>query len=121
MASNIVATIGAAKETRVTNVASTKTSGKLISYPAGGPGAGVKCALLKVDAAANATDVPAFIGGVAFTYACVTTDTTQPGTILYFDIGNDRLTTTASTHNRAGVAYNTKGSGPATVECILGE
>ena len=47
------------------------------------------------------------------------TDTPAAGALLYWDAGNTRLTTTASTHKSAGIAAAAKGSGPTTIECIL--
>lgn len=54
-----------------------------------------------------------------FTMVILGTDTPAQGAKLYYDNGNRRLTTTASTHKLAGWAALAKASGPTTIECIL--
>lgn len=55
-----------------------------------------------------------------FTLTCVGTDTcATAGIKLYWDNGNRRLTTTASTHQLAGHSTAAKGSGPTTVDIVL--
>jgi|SRR5688572_11090583 len=110
---------GTAQHTKTKNIAAAKVSGQLISFPAVAQANANKVALLTKDAASGEDDVPCLIGGVIVRYACVTTDTTVPGTTLYFDLPNDRLTTTATGFDTAGRAAATKGSGPAFVELIL--
>lgn len=48
-------------------------------------------------------------------------DTPALGALLYWDAGNNRLTTTASTHKSAGLAVAGKGAGPTTILCDLGK
>ena len=105
--------------TKTKNIAAAKLSGQLVSFPAVAQANGNGVALLTKDAASGEDDVPCIIGGAIVTYACVTTDTTVPGTVLYFDLPNDRLTTTATGFDRAGRAGATKASGPATVQLII--
>lgn len=50
-----------------------------------------------------------------FEVAILGTDTPAEGALLYWDAGNNRLTTTASTHKSAGLAVEAKGSGPTTI------
>jgi predicted RecA/RadA family phage recombinase len=52
---------------------------------------------------------------------CLSTDTPAVGAKLYWDAGNSRLTTTASTHKQAGWAIEAKASGVTTVLCRLGK
>jgi predicted RecA/RadA family phage recombinase len=47
------------------------------------------------------------------------TDTPAKGALLYWDAGNNRLTTTASTHKSAGLAVETKANGPTRIKCDL--
>lgn len=47
--------------------------------------------------------------------AILGTDTPALGAQLYWDAGNNRLTTTASTHKTAGLAVAAKASGPTTI------
>lgn len=51
----------------------------------------------------------------------LSTDTTSVGTKLYWDAGNSRLTTTASTHKQAGWATSVTINGDTTVQCKLGK
>jgi predicted RecA/RadA family phage recombinase len=52
--------------------------------------------------------------------AKLSTDVVAVGHILYWDAGNSRLTTTASSHKRAGRAASAAGNGVTTVDLILG-
>jgi hypothetical protein len=118
MAKNIVRQAGTPVHIPVTNGGTAKLSGKLIPYPptalAGGP-----VALLLLDAAIDQDNVAGSIGGDVVSYACLSTDTGDRGTPVYFDLGNDRITTTASTHNRAGRLATPKLTGETTCEFII--
>lgn len=66
------------------------------------------------------------IGGVGsvrmsgvFTLAKLSTDDVEQGEPLYWDAGNARLTTTASTHKLAGYAAFAAGAGVTTVAIKL--
>jgi predicted RecA/RadA family phage recombinase len=118
MAKNVVREFGAPVYGTTKNIASAKLSGDLISFPLTA-GAGVPVALLTADAASSADGVSCLLGGVVVRYAALSTDTADPGTVLYFDSGNNRLTTTASTHNKAGRAAKTKLSGDTTADVYL--
>lgn len=48
--------------------------------------------------------------------AKLSTDVVSQGALLYWDAGNSRLTTTASTHKLAGYAWAAAGSGDTTVQ-----
>lgn len=72
-----------------------------------------------VDALAN-TPVGLRVEGV-ISAPILGTDTPAVGTKLYWDAGNTRLTTTASTHKQAGWAVEAKASGPTTIKCRLGK
>ena len=54
-----------------------------------------------------------------FTLAKLSTDVVAAGDLLYWDAGNTRITTTASTHKTAGYATAASGNGVATVEVNL--
>ena len=54
-----------------------------------------------------------------FTIAKLSTDVVAQGDLLYWDAGNSRLTTTASTHKVAGYATAAAGNGVTTVEINL--
>lgn len=54
-----------------------------------------------------------------FTIAKLSTDTPAQGAALYWDAGNSRLTTTASTHKLAGYAAAAAGNGDTTVRVRL--
>lgn len=54
-----------------------------------------------------------------FQFPILGTDTPALGALLYWDAGNNRLTTTASTHKSAGLAVAAKTSGPTTIEIDL--
>jgi predicted RecA/RadA family phage recombinase len=56
-----------------------------------------------------------------FTLAKLSTDVVAQGAILYWDAGNSRLTVTASTHKKAGLAAGAAGSGVSTVAVDLGQ
>lgn len=56
-----------------------------------------------------------------FRLAILSTDTPAAGDKLYWDDGNDRLTTTASTHVYAGRATVDKASGVAYIACAINE
>jgi predicted RecA/RadA family phage recombinase len=50
----------------------------------------------------------------------LSTDTPAQGAILYWDAGNTRCTTTASTHKIIGHAAKAAGSGATEVDVLLG-
>lgn len=50
----------------------------------------------------------------------LSTDTPSQGSILYWDAGNSRCTTTASSHKIIGHAAAAAGSGATEVDVILG-
>lgn len=52
-------------------------------------------------------------------YAKLVTDVITPLLTLYFDATNVRLTTTASSHKKAGFAWRSAGNGETTVEVML--
>lgn len=54
-----------------------------------------------------------------FDLTALSTDTGTAGTIWYWDDGNKRVTTTASTHIKIGVGVNTKSSGDTTARIRL--
>ena len=54
-----------------------------------------------------------------FTIAKLSTDVVAAGDLLYWDAGNSRLTTTASTHKLAGYAFKAAGNGVTTVEISI--
>jgi len=58
------------------------------------------------------------VSGV-FEMPVLSTDEPALGAMLYWDAGNTRLTTTASTHNTAGIAIKAKASGVARMEIDL--
>lgn len=118
MAKNVVREWGEPQNATCKNIASAKLSGDLISFPPT-PGAGVPVALLLKDAASGDDGIPCMLGGCVVRYAALSTDTADPGTVLYFDIGNNRLTTTAATHNIAGRAAKTKLNGDTTCDIYL--
>jgi len=71
-----------------------------------------------------AADIPDGESGVllteeVFTLAKLSTDTITIGQIVYWDAGNSRITETASSHARAGKAYEAAGSGATTVKVKL--
>src|SRR6188474_2139446 len=105
MAKNVVRECGKPRHGTTKNIASAKLSGDLISFPLT-PGFNVPVALLVKDAATSEDGVPCILGGVVVRYAALSTDTADPGTILYFDIANNRLTTDTGTssNNKAGRA-----------------
>ena len=49
----------------------------------------------------------------------LSTDVVAGGDVLYWDVGNGRLTTTASTHKAVGVAAAAAGNGVANVALAL--
>ncbi len=104
---------------KVTNVAATKLSGQLISFPAGTTGNTSGVALLKKDASSGEAGVPAIIGGCIVRYTAVSADTGTIGDLVYFDNGNDRLTTTSTSNNIAGRFAKVKANGETTAEFIL--
>lgn len=97
----------------VTNGGTDKAAGKAIVV-------GELVCVLKEAALANATNCPAWVDYVQVNYAKLTTDVVAIGATLYFDAGNDRLTLTASTHKKAGVAATAAGNGVTTVDVHLG-
>lgn len=54
-----------------------------------------------------------------FVIAKLSTDVVAQGDLLYWDAGNSRLTTTASTHKVAGFATKAAGNGVTTVEISI--
>lgn len=54
-----------------------------------------------------------------FTIAKLSTDVVAAGDLLYWDAGNSRLTTTASSHKLAGYAFTAAGNGVTTVEISI--
>lgn len=54
-----------------------------------------------------------------YTLPKLSTDVVAQGAALFWDAGNTRLTTTASSHVRAGVAAAAAGSGVANVDIDL--
>lgn len=52
-----------------------------------------------------------------FEINCLGTDTPADGALLYWDAGNNRCTTTASTHKSAGLCVGGKASGPT--KCLI--
>jgi predicted RecA/RadA family phage recombinase len=70
-----------------------------------------------VDITSGATGSVA-VGGV-FTITKLTTDVVAQGAALYWDAGNSRLTTTASTNKLAGYAASPAGNGDTTVQVRL--
>lgn len=69
------------------------------------------------DIASGSTGAVAVSG--TFTIAKLSTDVVAQGAALYWDAGNSRLTTTASTNKLAGYAAAAAGSGAATVDVRL--
>lgn len=118
MAKNVVREFGAPVYGTTKNIASAKLSGDLIAFPLT-PGSAAPVALLTKDAGSSEDNVPCLLGGVVVRYTALNTDTADPGTVLYFDIGNNRLTTTASTHQKAGRAAKTKINGDTTADVYL--
>lgn len=74
---------------------------------------GVRVGVALAAIASGATG-PLQVTGV-FTIAKLSTDVVAQGDILYWDNGNSRLTTTASTHKVAGYATAAAGNGITTV------
>lgn len=68
--------------------------------------------------AANGADVIIAVDGV-FDITALSTDTTTVGLKVYWDNGNRRITTTASTHLCVGVATTVKASGETTARVKL--
>jgi hypothetical protein len=120
MAKNVVREAGAPAYGTTKNIASAKLSGDLISFPLTA-GFNVPVALLTADAASSEDNVECILGGVVVRYAALSTDTADPGTILFFDVTNNRLTTDSgtSTHNKAGRAAKTKLNGDTTADVYL--
>lgn len=67
--------------------------------------------------ASGATGAVRMLG--IFTIAKLSTDVVAQGDLLYWDAGNSRLTTTASTHKLAGYATAAAGNGVTTVEISI--
>jgi predicted RecA/RadA family phage recombinase len=78
---------------------------------------GKRVGVCQVTIANTATGAVAMTG--VFNYTKLGTDVVGVGDLLYFDAGNNRLTTTASTHNLAGYAFSGAGSGATTVNVKL--
>jgi hypothetical protein len=120
MAKNVVRDAGFPIYGTTKNIASAKVSGALIPFPSDAPDVNTSgVALLTADAASGADGVPCILGGVVVRYAALSTDTAVPGTKLYFDGGNDRLTTLATTNEYAGRAAKTKINGDTTADVYL--
>lgn len=75
---------------------------------------------LSKEAMVSGTPKAAFIKDIEVEYAKLSTDTVTTGIILYFDGANDRLTITAASLKKAGIAGNAAGSGVATCRLHLG-
>jgi hypothetical protein len=120
MAKNVVRNAGSPQYATTKNVGSAKLSGALISFPLTA-GFNVPVALLTRDAGTSEDGVSCILGGVVVRYAALSTDTADPGTILFFDIANNRLTTDSgtSTHNKAGRAAKSKINGDTTADLYL--
>lgn len=118
MAKNVIRDAGTPIYGTTKNIASAKVSGDLIAFPLTAATA-APVALLTADAATSADGVSCILGGVVVRYTALSTDTADPGVVLYFDIGNNRLTTTASTHQRAGRAAKSKINGDTTADLYL--
>jgi hypothetical protein len=120
MAKNVIRNFGKPINGTTKNIASAKTSGSLIAFPLTAA-FNNPVALLAADAGTSEDNVPCFLGNVVVRYAALSTDTGDPGTVMYFDIGNNRLTTDSgtSTHNRAGRLAKTKLNGDTTADIYL--
>lgn len=70
--------------------------------------------------ASSGQQVEVAVDGV-FRLAKLSTDVVAQGAILYWDAGNSRLTVTASTHKKAGLAAEAAGNGATTVAVDLGQ
>ena len=118
MAKNVVREFGTPQNATCKNIASAKLSGDMIVFP---PTAGAlnPVALLLKDAASGEDGIPCMLGNCVVRYAALSTDTADPGTPFYFDVSNNRLTTTAATHNWAGRAAKTKINGDTTADVYL--
>jgi predicted RecA/RadA family phage recombinase len=68
--------------------------------------------------AAATETFPLAVEGV-FSMTILGTDTPSEGSYLYYDDGNSRLTTTASTHKLVAIAVEAKSSGPTTIKAKL--
>ena len=71
-----------------------------------------------VKSADSGATFPLAVEGV-FSMTILGTDTPSEGQKLYWDNGNSRLTTTASTHKLVAHAVEAKGSGPTTIKAKL--
>lgn len=120
MAKNVVRDAGYPIYGTTKNIAAAKLSGDLVSFASDAPNVNTSSvALLTADAASGADGVPCILGGVVVRYTAVTADTAVPGTKLYFDTTNNRLTTTATAMNYAGRAAKTKINGDTTADVYL--
>lgn len=72
-----------------------------------------------VRTAAVGETFPLAIQGVYNNLPILSTDTPSEGQALYWDNGNSRLTTTASTHKLVAHAVEAKASGPAIIKARL--
>lgn len=70
-------------------------------------------------AALSGANVEVALEGVYSGIAALSTDTGTPGTMMYWDDTNKRLTTTASTHAKAGVLTVAKTNGETTATIRL--
>jgi predicted RecA/RadA family phage recombinase len=100
--------------------------GKVINYTAGADiasGAVVVIGTNRIGVAladiANGAVGPVQVEGV-FNLPKLSTDTPAQYALLYWDAGNTRLTTTASTHPVAGRSMVALGSGTTTADVKLG-
>ena len=101
-----------------------RMTGETLNYVAGSnlsAGAvvviGARVGVLLADIASGATGALAVKG--VFELAKLSTDVVAQGDLLYWDAGNSRLTTTASTHKTAGYAAKASGNGVTTCEVNL--
>lgn len=109
---NVKKTYGEPKVISVT-LAATKAAGDLVVV-----GELIACL---VTGGGSGDIVSAYIGGVEIEYTKLTADDVTSGAILYFDAGNNRLTLTASTHKKAGVAAAAAGTSATSCRLLLGE
>jgi predicted RecA/RadA family phage recombinase len=101
-----------------------KASGQIMDYVAGSAvlsGAvlviGTKIGVALADIAAGATGSVQMAG--VFEIAKLGTDVVAQGALLYWDVGNSRLTTTVAANVLAGHAYAAAGNGPVLVQIVL--
>jgi predicted RecA/RadA family phage recombinase len=95
-----------------------------LTAPSGGVVAGTPLLIgnllvLPLETVGETLPFRAQVGGIA-TMPILGTDTPGEGADLYWDDGNTRLTTTASTHKLHASALEAKESGPTTILVLLG-